>query len=69
MRYTDATFSSNFLLAAAETQSRQNREHPLWQSSFLTYLLQGSLYYEPKQSTIKGKSLKSTIYLHCLIIP
>ena len=28
---------------------------------------QGSLYYQPKQCTINGKSLKSTIHVHCLI--
>ena len=30
---------------------------------------QGSLYYQPKQCTFKGKSPKSTIHLHCLIPP
>ena len=33
------------------------------------YLLLGSLYYQPKQCTIKVKSLKFTIDLHCLIPP
>ena len=30
---------------------------------------QGSLYYRPKQGTIRGNSLKISIYLHCLIPP
>ena len=32
-------------------------------------LLQGSLYYQPKQCILKGKSHNSTINLHCLIPP
>ena len=31
--------------------------------------VQGSLYYQPKQCTINGKSIKFTIYLHCLMPP
>ena len=36
---------------------------------YLRDLFQGSLYYQPKQCTIKGKSLKMTIPWHCLIPP
>ncbi len=30
---------------------------------------QGSLYYQPKQCTINGKSIKFTRYFHCLMPP
>ena len=33
------------------------------------FLFKGSLYYQPKQGTIKGKSIKTIIHLHCLSPP
>ena len=36
---------------------------------FYHMTIQGSFYYQPKQCTINGKSLKFTIHLQCLIPP
>ena len=38
-------------------------------SSNYPYVIQGSLYYHPKQGTMRWKSFNISIHLHCLIPP